>query len=545
MASKSLFSSKAKVSQPADTTNKSGLPAYKLSSKHELAQLSATGCFNNTYYTTAEDQLERVLKLSKEVDPEFVAKLAVYSREQGFMKDMPAVLCAYLSTVDPKLLWDVFPRVIDNGKMLRNFVQIVRSGTLGRKSLGTAPRRLVRSWLGTKSDREVFMMSVGSNPSMGDVIALAHPKPADKTRAAMYGYFLGKDKGRFNDEEFTVADELPDFLKEYEAFKKSGEGEIPRVPMEMLEGLELNEQVWKGIAERASWSQTRQGLNKFARHGVFKDDGLVKKIADRLRDPELIKKANVFPYQLLMTYLATEGTTELPPQIHGALQDAMEIAVDNVPVVEGQIFVFPDVSGSMSSSAVTGTRKGATTKVRSIHVAALVAACFLRRNPHAEIIPFEHGVVPETGPRGVKLNPKDSIMTNAKKLASVGGGATNCPAPLQLLNQRKARMILGVYVSDYESNIGPVAAGSANRYWYGGGSKGSGTLQEFDRIKQRCPEAKLVCIDTAPQGTVQAPDRGDILNVGGFSDTVFDVIDQFIKGGSGSHWVDVIEKIVL
>lgn len=136
-------------------------------------------------------------------------------------------------------------------------------------------------------------------------------------------------------------------------------------------------------------------------------------------------------------------------------------------------------------------------------------------------------------------------MTNAKKLASVGGGATNCPAPLQLLNQRKARMILGVYVSDYESNIGPVAAGSANRYWYGGGSKGSGTLQEFDRIKQRCPEAKLVCIDTAPQGTVQAPDRGDILNVGGFSDTVFDVIDQFIKGGSGSHWVDVIEKIVL
>jgi len=31
-------------------------------------------------------------------------------------------------------------RVINNGKMLRNFVKIVRSGVAGRKSLGTAPK---------------------------------------------------------------------------------------------------------------------------------------------------------------------------------------------------------------------------------------------------------------------------------------------------------------------------------------------------------------------------------------------------------------------
>ena len=38
------------------------------------------------------------------------------------MKDMPAVLAAYLTVADPDLAVPVFGRVIDNGRMLRNFV---------------------------------------------------------------------------------------------------------------------------------------------------------------------------------------------------------------------------------------------------------------------------------------------------------------------------------------------------------------------------------------------------------------------------------------
>jgi 60 kDa SS-A/Ro ribonucleoprotein len=62
------------------------------------------------------------------------------------MKEMPALLCAILAARNPTLLACIFGRVIDDGKMLRNFVQIIRSGVTGRKSLGSAPKRLVRSW---------------------------------------------------------------------------------------------------------------------------------------------------------------------------------------------------------------------------------------------------------------------------------------------------------------------------------------------------------------------------------------------------------------
>ena len=50
----------------------------------------------------------------------------------------------------------------------------------------------------------------------------------------------------------------------------------------------------------------------------------------------------------------------MPREVREALQDAMEIAIANVPAIDGKVYVCPDVSGSMHSP-VTGHRKGATT----------------------------------------------------------------------------------------------------------------------------------------------------------------------------------------
>src|SRR5262249_18940093 len=141
-----------------------------------------------------------------------------------------------------------------------------------------------------------------------------------------------------------------------------------------------------------------------------------------------IAKSRVFPYQLMTAFMMADEA--VPSVVRNALQDAMEISIANVPNIEGKVYVCPDVSGSMSSP-VTGYRKGATSIVRCIDVAALVAAAVLRKNRDAEVLPFEHSVV------NLELNSRDSVMTNAEKLASIGGGGTNCSAPLALLNKRK------------------------------------------------------------------------------------------------------------
>ena len=44
------------------------------------------------------------------------------------------------------------------------------------------------------------------------------------------------------------------------------------------------------------------------------------------------------------------------------------------------------------------------------------------------------------------------------------------------------------------------------------------------------PRRELVCIDLQPNTNSQAPERKDILNIGGFSDSVFDLIAAFAGG---------------
>jgi 60 kDa SS-A/Ro ribonucleoprotein len=523
MANKNLFRTVAgKLLPKTDALNEHLAPAYALSPKAQLAQYAATGCLNHTFYADAGEQLARVIELCKSLDAEFIAKSAIYARQSGFMKDMPALLCAVLSVKDVKTLARVFPRVIDNGKMLRNFVQILRSGAVGRKSLGTAPKRLINDWFVARSDEAIFKDSVGQAPSLADIVKMIHPKPATASRAALYGYFIGR--------EFDSS-ALPPIVRQYERFKAGETLETPNVPFQMLTSLSLGAKDWAEVARTAPWHMTRMNLNTFARHGVFNEPGLPELIADRLRDERAIRKSRVFPYQLLAAYLNADGS-RVPLVVREALQDAMEIAIGNIPNVEGKVYVFPDISGSMHSP-VTGYRKGASSKVRCVDVAALVAAAVLRRNSRAEVIPFESEALE------IRLNPRDSVMTNAEKLASLPCGGTNCSAPLALLNRRKAQGDLVIYVSDNESWI------DAPNYGRFGG-EATETMKQWAEFKRRSPHARMVCIDIQPYGTVQAQEREDILNVGGFSDQVFELIAEFAAGRlNDDHWVGVIEAVEL
>jgi 60 kDa SS-A/Ro ribonucleoprotein len=518
MPNKNLFKSLTGKMIPAtDALNEENAPAYALSPKHALAQYVATGCMNTTFYASASDQLTKVLELCAEVEPEFIARTALFCRERGFMKDMPALLCAVLSVRDRELLAAIFPRVIDNGKMLRNFVQIMRSGVVGRKSLGSAPKRLIREWLDAREDEAIFTASVGQQPSLADIVKMVHPTPKSKGREALYGYFIGRAYD---------AEALPEVVRQFETFKAGDRAELPDVPFQMLTALELGKAEWTAIARRAPWQMTRMNLNTFARHGVFDEPGMAEVIAERLRDPRAIRKARVFPYQLMTAYTMTDA--RVPAIVREALQDSMEIALANVPKIEGKVYVCPDISGSMHSP-VTGYRQGATTVVRCIDVAALVAASILRKNPQAEVIPFESNVVE------VRLNARDSVMTNAEKLSGLPCGGTNCSAPLAYLNKREARGDLVVYVSDNESWV--------DSPYYGrfGGNR-TETMNQWARFRARNPRARLVCLDIQPYGTTQAKEREDILNIGGFSDQVFDVIAEFAAGRlNAKHWVGQIE----
>ena len=513
MANKGLFkSAMAKILPRTDSVNREGSPAYAFGPEAKLAQLVATGTLADNFYGVAETQLVDVLDAAKAVDPYFVAQAAIYARKSGAMKDMPALLAAFLTVADPDLAIPVFGRVIDNGRMLRNFVQIMRSGQVGRASLGTRPKRLIQRWLEQASMPQLMAAATGKDPSLADIVKMVHPRPSDAARKAFYGWLIGRP--------YDV-DALPAEIAAFEAWKKDGTLPLPPVPFEWLTACPLTAVQWGELAQRIGWQALRMNLNTLARKGAFAVEGVTEAVATRLVDHKALRAVRPMPYQLMVALgQASDG---VPLKIQAAIEEALELSLRGVPKVPGRIVVCPDVSGSMGSPA-TGHRKGASSKVRCIDVAALVAAAMLRSNRDARVLPFEEKVVK------LKLDANARLAVNTAKLAAVGGGGTNVSAPLAILNAERALVDLVVIVSDNESWVDASRSGS------------TATMAQWDKLKRRNPAAKLVCIDIQPYGTTQARDRADILNVGGFSDAVFDTIARFVSDET-RNWVEIIKEV--
>ena len=172
---------------------------------------------------------------------------------------------------------------------------------------------------------------------MADVIKMVRPKPVndngekDAVREALYGYLIGKD---------VDAEKLPPVVQRLRGVQEGRGGErVPDVPFEMLTALELTKEHWSAIAKTMTWTQTRMNLNTLQRKGVLEDEAMVTLVAERLKSPEAIRRARAFPYQLLAAFRAAGA--DMPGAITGALQDALEVATENVPSIAGKTLRLP------------------------------------------------------------------------------------------------------------------------------------------------------------------------------------------------------------
>ncbi len=540
MTNKSLFASFRNRLPLANACNEAGGRAYPLEPRHALAKIAATGTFSNTYYSSAETQLATVLALIQEVDDnEFLARLALYSRRKAFMKDMPAALLAALSLRDTELMHRVFDRVVDNGRLLRTLFQMIRSGQFvnqqgqPRIGLSSSLQRAFRRWLNEAPVSTLLSASIGNDPSLRDILRMARPVPRDNQRRALFGWLTGKEIGKWAP---ATESDLPAEVQSLMAYRAAASedeqallvGDLRGVRWDLLADAARGPQVWAALARQMGPQALRMNLNTLLRHDVLKSPAMVDYVAEQIADETAIRRSRQFPYQYFAAYL--NAAAEVPQQIKAALHQAAETACGNVPQLPGPVVIGLDTSGSMSC-AVTGRRgRGATSKMRCLDVAALFAAAMVRRNPDSVVIPFD------TAAYAARIDPGDTILSIASRLSQYGGGGTNCALPLEAANQAFAgRRFAGVIlVSDNES-------------WVGSGRYGStGVMSAWERftanqrkLAGRAANPKLVCIDIQPYRTTQAAERADIMNMSGFSDTVFQVISAYLDDDSQRFVTDV------
>lgn len=501
MANKNVFKS-AGSKKVVVVKNRAGGSAVALNAKETLAKYVVTCTFNNTYYATGKEHLDELKDtISKIDDNTFIAKAAIYSRKTAGMKDMPAYLLNVLYDRDRELFTKIFDQVIDSGRMLRTFVQLARSDAFGRNLSARAMRRVFQNWFDNKSSGWLFRNSLGNDPSFADIIKMTHVKGSNNQD--LFSYLLGK--------EYNV-NNLPQDLKAYLAWQKDRSLDLPEVNFRLLDSYQLSTNEWAKVMRSCSWNTLRMNLATFARQGVLKNRDNLKYACEKLQS-EMPK--NVFPYEVFAAYAMNQDNLMLA----NALNEVMEKSVENLPEIKGKTLVAIDVSGSMSSKL---SDKGS---MQIVDVAAMFGACISRKCENSRVITFDTDVQLDL------TNPKDSILTLAKKLRANGGG-TNISLVLDHIEKKNIEVDNVIIVSDNES--------WADRSSY------FGTFGSFaDKWNKMATKGmKLISIDLVPNSYTNAPtSRKNNLCVSGFNDSVWEVIKNFLE--NSENFTCQIDKTVL
>ena len=195
MANKTLFNTPRRAAAPGRRAERGRRPAYALRSRStRWRSYAATGCLNHTFYAVGRKQLDdgaaalcaRAGRRSSSPRPRSTLVSAAHEGHAGAAARGP------VREALRRCCAQVFARVIDNGKMLRNFVQILRSGVAGRKSLGSAPKRAGADWLERRQTSQLFDGSVGNDPSLADVVRWFTRSRSTQSREALYAWLIGK-----------------------------------------------------------------------------------------------------------------------------------------------------------------------------------------------------------------------------------------------------------------------------------------------------------------------------------------------------------------
>jgi 60 kDa SS-A/Ro ribonucleoprotein len=319
--------------------------------------------------------------------------------------------------------------------------------------------RAFQRWQNDANVGKLLAASIGSDPSLRDLLRLARPTPLTEARRAFFGWLAGSPVEKWAP---ATAEDLPEEVRALEAYRAAGTeaGQVEALGRshfrwDLLADAAKGPTTWKAIARQLGAQALRMNLNTLRRHGVLDDPEMVAHVAARIADEGEIRRSQQFPYQYLAAYLNADAG--VPQAIRAAPGRAAEVACGSVPGLPGPVVIGLDGSGSMQS-AVTGRRgTGATGAVRCVDVAAPFAAAVLRRNPDSLLVPFDDRA------HKAQVDPQDAILGLAGRLAQYGGGAPTVPCPCARPTRRIATAGSPAASWSATTRVGSARAGTARR----------------------------------------------------------------------------------
>ena len=556
----SRFNEKSKGGKTI-TTNLAGGKAYKQSAKLELVSLLLTSFVQDQFYRKSDDSLNRLTDLLSQVDPKFAAKAAIFARTKFGMRSISHATAAELAKYISGQEWgkDFYNKVIYRPDDMTETLSYYFNKTKGK----SVPNSLKKGFAKAFEKFDAYQLAKykedGKEISLIDVVNLVSPVRSEKN-----GYTL-VDKAKYI-ESLTASLDNAKKKKNQKRFSDLSEKlatasktEGDSVNIHALEalvyGLLKSTETWEAkltnagqVAEsteekaelkKEAWSSlisTRKigylALLRNLRNILAQAPESIDLACDMLRDPKLIKKQLIMPFQFYVAIGEIEkiGSGSEVRKVLEAIDDAMEISVDNVPKFDGNTLIACDYSGSMDNKLSTmGTIS--YRQVGSIFGAIMAKknnADFMIFGDYAEYAPFSRKDSISTIIKQLDVHNKQSMWstrgssTNTNGVIQVGHG-TAFPEVFKKANKKYDRII---FFSDMQG-------------WMGGGAP-TGAHSEYNRKYGVNPS--IYSFDLAGNGSGMFPEHKTYA-LAGFSDKVFDIMSKLEEDRNAL--INTIEQVEL
>ncbi|SNR61713.1 TROVE domain-containing protein [Halorubrum vacuolatum] len=326
---------KQTVAEATRTTNYEGGEAFEPADPRlALYKRTINQLLEDSFYEADDEQLAAVVRRFDAVaaeDPEFVLKLAAYARQELYLRDIPQVLLVLAANDErfkddspESMIREWAPSIIQ--RMDETATTLAIHDTLFGETAPWPLRRGIEDALVSMADAYTLGKYELSRRevTLHDVFNRVHPEPIDEEQAELFERFM---RGGLDD--YPDIDPLPS-PKTWETVI-SERGNIRDAWTDLIEDDEHALPIFASI----------RNLRNMLEAGVDEET-----IVAHL-DLEAVRHAPLYPFRYYQAYNALQEADIQAPAVEQWLEDAIGVAVENVPDGLGETFVAVDLSGSM------------------------------------------------------------------------------------------------------------------------------------------------------------------------------------------------------
>ncbi len=468
--------------------------AYVMSPEEELYTAVVTTGLSDSFYEKQDDRLQRIQKLMTVCDPEFVAKLAAYARNEMNLRSVPMVLIVELAKITSgnatvsKAVTNVVKRADEITELLA-YYQLAneRKETKKLNRLSKQIQKGLAVSFNTFDEYQFAKYNRKAEVTLKDALFLVHPKAKDANQQELFNKIVNN----------TLA--IP----------YTWETELSVLGMVKFENTTVRNMAfrlkWEELIEsrKVGYMALMRNLRNILEANVSAQH--IAMVSDYLTNEKAVVGSKQLPFRFLAAYREVKQiNSPFTSSILKALEKAVAISAQNIRGFgyDTSVVIACDVSGSMQKPV------SARSKILLYDIGLMLG--MLLQSRCKNVI---SGMFGDTW-KVINMS-RSAVLANVEEYyrrEGEVGYATNGHLVLEDLirkNQQVDKVMLFTDAQMWNSTM------TFNSF--------AGSWKKYKRI---APQAKLYLFDLAGYGQQPIDIReNDVYLLAGWSDKIFDLLD--------------------